>query len=721
MPLFDMANATYLRPWLIRTLEPICDADPEVLADYVLALLKHDASEPELRATFVQQLEDFLDKESPAFVEQLFAALRTKSYMPYAPPSPPGVGQKRPAPDDDYERGPLKGPRLSLDSRFSRHGDGSRQDGSWRGGRNGQPSSHRGGPPFSNGHSQNPRPQNDQKRSQEQCRDYHTRGFCPRGSLCPYVHDTEAMEPQAPFSMPGAAALPFMQMMTSAPFGMFPMAQGYDPTQAHMDMSGAQPINAPGPVYQDVTNHGQGQGHANGAGRGRGRGRGRGGFGPSTEHARGFFAGDQASFDEAAAAVDNTPGPRKGENKTLVIEKIPQDSLSLASVNDWFKKYGTVTNVAIDAKGAKALVTFSGPHEAHAAWKSQDAVFNNRFVKVFWHRPLEGKGAVGASQLAASAPLLANMTTQAEKQVDSSMSSAPPAPAPAAKKFDTSAMAARQQLLERLIAEQKTLMSRYSVAQSPEEKKELMTRLREVSAEMQTTTLAAAAAADPQQHEREQLDKELEQDVEMRTDGPDTDGTTTEDLKAKLARLKAEAASLGMDPNAPNAAAPSTYPYRGGYRGRARGARGFRGRGAMPIRSMKLDNRPKKLLIKGISGDAEALETLRTHFNTAGQVDTAEQLPTGEIVIGFFNRTSAEQAMSRPSAISGIGIVDMSWYADASANAPTAISSGPGAAVKAGPDVEGSEDAFMHDRDQEDDREDDGGWEDDDDDRRRRR
>jgi hypothetical protein len=37
-----------------------CDADPGVLADYVIALLKHDQSDEELRSTCVMQLEDFL-------------------------------------------------------------------------------------------------------------------------------------------------------------------------------------------------------------------------------------------------------------------------------------------------------------------------------------------------------------------------------------------------------------------------------------------------------------------------------------------------------------------------------------------------------------------------------------------------------------------------------------------------------------------------------------
>jgi RNA-binding protein 26 len=81
--LFDRANAKQLRPWLIRSLEPMlvfpsyrrnasdtefctvrCDADPEVLADYVLALLNHDAPEADLRKVFVSQLEDFLGEGS---------------------------------------------------------------------------------------------------------------------------------------------------------------------------------------------------------------------------------------------------------------------------------------------------------------------------------------------------------------------------------------------------------------------------------------------------------------------------------------------------------------------------------------------------------------------------------------------------------------------------------------------------------------------------------
>ena len=49
-----------LKEWLVKGLEPICDADPEVLSKYVLALVQGDINAPALHATCVQKLEEFL-------------------------------------------------------------------------------------------------------------------------------------------------------------------------------------------------------------------------------------------------------------------------------------------------------------------------------------------------------------------------------------------------------------------------------------------------------------------------------------------------------------------------------------------------------------------------------------------------------------------------------------------------------------------------------------
>ena len=100
-----------------------------------------------------------------------------------------------------------------------------------------------------------------------------------------------------------------------------------------------------------------------------GRGRGRGGGPPGT------FQSSRRS------------------NTTLVIENVPADSLDLIKVNEYFKKFGTITNISIDQPGSKALVSYSQPGEAKAAHESPDVIFGNRFVKVYFQRLDEAAGA----------------------------------------------------------------------------------------------------------------------------------------------------------------------------------------------------------------------------------------------------------------------------------------------------------------------------------------
>ncbi|XP_056097515.1 RNA-binding protein 26 isoform X1 [Rhinichthys klamathensis goyatoka] len=75
-------NLDALKTWLSKTLEPICDADPSALAKYVVALVKKDKSEKELKALCIDQLDVFLQKETQIFVDKLFEAVNAKSYLP---------------------------------------------------------------------------------------------------------------------------------------------------------------------------------------------------------------------------------------------------------------------------------------------------------------------------------------------------------------------------------------------------------------------------------------------------------------------------------------------------------------------------------------------------------------------------------------------------------------------------------------------------------------
>ncbi|KAF8898346.1 hypothetical protein BD779DRAFT_1483445 [Infundibulicybe gibba] len=826
--ILDSASASHLKPWLVRTLEPICDAEPGALADYILALLKHTVPESEMRKELAVQLDEFLEKaECSSFIDTLFTVLRTKSYLPYSttPSSPsftsktldtgipipldgllspseptsPQRGHKRSIENDERDgRPPAKGPRLNTDGQFSRYGNGhgNRQDGraisGWTersGGARQQGNGFAdgafdgfgggmanmgmnmmgamglglGGMSGMNGvmgQMNSRRQQAYQPPGQKRgiCRDYHNNGYCARGAMCKYSHGDDAVIPGQLYSMPSMPGLPFMPMFPGGvPFIGGSTGAAYDPHESRMDMrpmpgrpqnrapvlpriqqeDGSRvlhSVHASGelPVIQDLTptlppdppapstepsasdvqstptdqfpqpipvEHGgierneysqRGEAqpfmnvstdvemaspmdmappsrHQNGAFRGGSRGvaRGRGGI----------FGGEVHNFR-----------PERRKDKTLVVEKIPEDKLSREHLNAWFKKFGTVTHVAVDNSNAKALVSFSTHDEAHAAWKSEDAVFNNRFVKIFWHRPMEGHGQVGARMLAASAPLVANYAAHGSpNRLSTSLPSASANAASSSRKTTTSAataLAAKQQLLEQQIAEQKSLMASLSTA-SPDEKKEIMTRLRKLGDEIKSTTVTPASSrpavtpkkapsmsnlSDHEQKERERLDKELE--LHHVTASVGADEENAEDLKAKLDRLKAEAASLGIS----EAASESSHPSGGGtyrpYRGRARGGRSlYRGamRGGPPRASMKLDNRPKKLLVKAIHRDS--LQALRDWYETTNQVDSFEALDDGDVIVSFKSRAAAEQGLAKGTTVPTVGPLQISWFTGKQPNA----------------------------------------------------
>eukprot|EP01041_Mallomonas_annulata_P000419 gene419-756_t len=75
----DESEIDQILKWLSKQLAPICEADPDVLAKYVLALLRHD-KESELESHCIEQLRDFLRDETENFVKQLFIALEDGSY-----------------------------------------------------------------------------------------------------------------------------------------------------------------------------------------------------------------------------------------------------------------------------------------------------------------------------------------------------------------------------------------------------------------------------------------------------------------------------------------------------------------------------------------------------------------------------------------------------------------------------------------------------------------
>ncbi|KZO99725.1 hypothetical protein CALVIDRAFT_553171 [Calocera viscosa TUFC12733] len=671
--LFNVSRGIELRPWLISALEPICDADPEVLADYVIALLRHDGEESHLRTLFASQLEDFLDQEAPAFVSKLFIEMNNRGMIirPEAPgqavpgpsnhisppslPTPPDegipipldmfagpsnntqVGQKRgrDADDMEVERGPPKGPRLGNGLQGIQRYESRNQNGyggfggqagpNWRG--QGPRGRGRGGP--RGGRGGGPGPGRD---GREPCRDFHERGYCARGITCPYSHgdDMAMVPPMMPFFMPGMMpGMPGLPMPVPGPngemqfpmmpnmFGMPALGQAtdgndgeYDPSQAQMPISPTSMGMMSAPMIggssedQDMDGgDGGGRGRGRGAFRGRGRGRGRDGL-PHGE--RGF-----------------RPSP---EDKTLLVEKIPTEHLSLNAIREQFKKHGTITNIAVDARGAKAMITFATHDEAQRAHRDPEPVFGSRFVKLLWHRPLEGKGGIGQQMLEKSKVLVENLNNPKPP------APAPVPPAPAVHVPQASALAARSQLLDKHLAEQKTLMEKFEKATTPAEKKEIMLLIKKNDQQMKELKDAplptpAAPAAGPstgvpasrEAQLKERLDKELDlQNTMDEIKG----GEANPELLAQLAQLREEARQAGVPLDANGRPIEQSAPvYTPGYsrpyvRGRGRGrARGWRGGPPVYHQSMKLDLRPKKLVVKGVAtGDEGALAAVRNFY-----------------------------------------------------------------------------------------------------------
>lgn len=75
------------------------------------------------------------------------------------------------------------------------------------------------------------------------------------------------------------------------------------------------------------------------------------------------------------------------ERVTLEVRKIPANLNTISNLNSHFSKFGTITNLKIgfDNDAEAALVEYSSNAEALAAYRSTEAVLNNRFIKVFWH------------------------------------------------------------------------------------------------------------------------------------------------------------------------------------------------------------------------------------------------------------------------------------------------------------------------------------------------
>lgn len=92
----------------------------------------------------------------------------------------------------------------------------------------------------------------------------------------------------------------------------------------------------------------------------------------------------RGSFDH------NRLGPRPSKNNgncCLEVRKIPRELNKIESLINHFSRFGNVVSIQIsfDNDPEGALVTFYSHLDAMNAYRSTDAVLNNRFIKVYWY------------------------------------------------------------------------------------------------------------------------------------------------------------------------------------------------------------------------------------------------------------------------------------------------------------------------------------------------
>ena len=584
--LFPQEDAEAVKQWLITELAPLCDADPDVLAEYVLALFKYDTGEQELLSMMNEQLVDFLeggmwciiDAETEGFVNKAYETLKSGGYRNDA--------RQRSAENDDEELEDAEAPaKRQAYAEETPHNDHIVDE---------MPDNPEGMPMSDAPIQSRPRKHPRQAVPKGWCRDYHSMssfspsamGYCSRGSNCKFQHSDDSIVGP----MPNFPPLPPPDVM----WGPEQMAMAMEHMQ-QMVASGQLPEGMPMPPFPPMPPMLAGRG-----GRGmRGRGRGRGG--------RGAFPGRS--------------GPPARSQDTLVIENIPTENLNLANVNDYFKRFGTITNIDVDEPNSRAVVSYATHEEAENAHKNPDVIFGNRFVKVYFQRlepqgrptkPLpsktnymtdEGSNKYIAPELRAEAPRVQPGDIERRKLLE------------LRKK--------KQTLLNMQIAEQKSLLEKLENKDlTPQGRKSIMAMLDKLSTEIKSAT------------------ETLKQDMQR-------ENATTEELQAKLASLRQEAASLGLDAA-------------GNARGRGRG-RGmpFRGRGASFNRSFTLDNRTTRVGISQLPSEYDP-EKLKSHMEQFGELQSLDR-DGDRLVAHFKTRASGEKAMRSGATVPDMGPVQLEW------------------------------------------------------------
>jgi RNA-binding protein 26 len=215
---------------------------------------------------------------------------------------------------------------------------------------------------------------------------------------------------------------------------------------------------------------------------------------------------------------------------TLEIRKIPVESNTISKLNEHFSKFGTVTNVqiAFDGSPDSALVAYSTPQQAETAYKNPEPLFNNRFIKIFWHNPEKNSTNTSSDVSVTKKPNPINShwpkTEKPPPPPPKKKSTIPPGPSiikkEAAKKAAIEIRRKKHGLLEEQIQQQKLLLKKLETAETNEEKESIRALMKQMDSTIVTLkdsfrtvpikSISKLSQQDLLKQRAEKLKKELE-------------------------------------------------------------------------------------------------------------------------------------------------------------------------------------------------------------------
>lgn len=326
------------------------------------------------------------------------------------------------------------------------------------------------------------------------------------------------------------------------------------------------------------------------------------------------------------------------------MENIPPPSLTDQAVRHFFTPFGNILSLSLDLEGRKAEIAYERPQSADRAVRSEQAVFGNRFVRVY--RVAEEASEVGrglpplpppqgqngeegqtdqdgdvAFTSAGQPPLSSSSLNGAAPSFSPSPHAPPFRPAPRPRSsFPRAAPPPSDPLpplLSRLTAitqKQRDLLSALDdPSADAQRKKAVMGVLRALREEGEG--IEAKIKAIKAEKEKEGKEKEGEAGETKMEEGEG--GQDEEEPLVKLQRLRDEAARLGLDSNGA-APPPPPPPAERSYRPFPARGRG-RGGGVVHQRPHKLDNRSSGIVVpvktvEGVEQWREKEEGVRGYF-----------------------------------------------------------------------------------------------------------